>query len=47
MLKEIEKRILTSLILIPITFFFIYKGSFFFILFLIITFLYQATNGSN
>jgi phosphatidate cytidylyltransferase len=38
MLKEIEKRILTSLILIPITFFFIYKGSFFFILFLIITF---------
>ena len=38
MLKEIEKRILTSLILIPITFFFIYKGSFFFILFLIINF---------
>ena len=38
MLKEIEKRILTSLILIPITFFFIYKGSVFFILFLIITF---------
>ena len=38
MLKEIEKRILTSLILIPLTFFFIYKGSFIFILFLIITF---------
>ena len=38
MLKEIEKRILTSLLIIPITFFFIYKGSFFFILFLIITF---------
>ena len=38
MLKEIEKRILTSLILIPLTFFFIYKGSFFFIFFLIITF---------
>ena len=38
MLKEIEKRILTSLIIIPITFFFIYKGSVFFILFLIITF---------
>jgi phosphatidate cytidylyltransferase len=38
MLKEIEKRILTSLILIPITFFFIYKGSVFFILFLIIVF---------
>jgi len=38
MLKEIEKRILTSLIIIPITFFLIYKGSVFFILFLIITF---------
>ena len=38
MLKEIEKRILTSLLIIPITFFFIYKGSVFFILFLIITF---------
>ena len=38
MLKEIEKRILTSLILIPITFFFIYEGSVFFIFFLIITF---------
>ena len=38
MLKEIEKRILTSLILIPLTFFFIYKGSFIFILFLIIAF---------
>ncbi|MDA7574338.1 phosphatidate cytidylyltransferase [Candidatus Pelagibacter sp.] len=38
MSKEIEKRILTSLILIPLTFFFIYKGSFFFIFFLIITF---------
>ena len=38
MLKEIEKRILTSLILIPLTFFFIFKGSFFFIFFLIIIF---------
>ena len=38
MLKEIEKRILTSLILLPLTFFFIYKGAVFFILFLIITF---------
>ena len=38
MLKEIEKRILTSLIIIPITFFIIYKGSVLFILFLIITF---------
>ena len=38
MLKEIEKRTLTSLILIPITFFFIYEGSVIFIFFLIITF---------
>jgi phosphatidate cytidylyltransferase len=38
MLKEIEKRILTSLILIPLTFFFIYRGSVFFIFFLIIIF---------
>ena len=38
MIKEIEKRILTSLILIPLTFFFIFKGSVFFIFFLIIIF---------
>jgi len=38
MIKEIEKRILSSLILIPIAFFFIFKGSVFFIFFLIISF---------
>jgi phosphatidate cytidylyltransferase len=38
MIKEIEKRILTSLILLPLTFFFIFKGSVFFIFFLIIIF---------
>jgi len=42
MSKEIEKRILTSLILIPLTFFFIYKGSVIFIFFLIITFLISS-----
>ncbi len=39
MIKEFEKRLLTSLILIPISIFFIIKGSFFFIFFLIILFL--------
>ena len=38
MIKEIEKRILSSLILVPIAFFFIFKGSVFFIFFLIISF---------
>ena len=38
MIKEIEKRILSSLILIPIAFFFIFKGSVFFIFFLSISF---------
>ena len=36
MLKEFEKRILSSLILIPVAIFFIFKGTFFFIFFLII-----------
>ena len=36
MKKEFEKRILSSLILIPVSFFFIIKGSFFFDFFLII-----------
>ena len=36
MKKEFEKRILSSLILIPVSFFFIIKGSFFFNFFLII-----------
>jgi len=38
-IKEFEKRLLTSLILIPISIFFIIKGSFFFIFFLSILFL--------
>tara|TARA_B100000963_G_scaffold109660_1_gene95466 strand:+ start:10856 stop:11491 length:636 start_codon:yes stop_codon:yes gene_type:complete len=38
MLKEFEKRLLSSLILIPIAFFFIIKGSKFFIFFLSIIF---------
>ena len=39
MLTEFEKRLMTSLILIPISIFFIVKGSIFFIFFLIISFL--------
>ncbi len=39
MIKEIEKRLITSLILIPISIFFIIKGSIFFIFFLSILFL--------
>ncbi len=39
MKKEIEKRIFSSLILIPLSFFFIIKGSFLFNFFLIICFL--------
>ena len=39
MIKEIEKRILSSLILIPINFFFIIQGSILFIFFLILLFL--------
>lgn len=42
MIKEIEKRILSSLIIIPITIFFIYKGSFLFIFFLSICFLFSC-----
>ena len=38
MIKEIEKRILSSIILIPIAFFFIFKGSVFFVFFLSISF---------
>ena len=37
--KEIFKRILSSIILIPITIFFIFKGSFFFNFFIFICFL--------
>ena len=39
MIREFEKRLLTSLILIPISIFFIVKGSIFFIFFLSILFL--------
>ena len=38
MLKEFEKRLLSSLVLIPISIFFIFKGSIFFLLFLSIFF---------
>ena len=34
MKKELKKRILSSLIIVPISLFFIFKGSFFFIFFL-------------
>ena len=37
--KELQKRVLTSIILIPVSFFFIIKGSFIFILFLSLIFL--------
>ena len=39
MVKEFEKRLITSLILIPLSIFFIIKGSIFFIFFLSILFL--------
>ena len=39
MIKEFEKRLLSSIILIPISIFFIIKGSVFFIFFLSILFL--------
>jgi len=39
MIKEFEKRLITSFILIPISIFFIFKGSIFFIFFLSILFL--------
>ena len=42
MLKEFEKRLLSSLILIPIAVFFIIQGSLFFIFFLSIFFLATA-----
>ena len=37
--KELQKRILSSIILLPLSFFFIIKGSVFFILFLTILFI--------
>ncbi len=42
MIKEFEKRILSSLILIPISIFFIIQGSIFFIFFLSILFLFTS-----
>ena len=42
MIKEIEKRLITSLILIPISIFIIIKGSIFFIFFLSILFLVSS-----
>ena len=39
MIKEFEKRFLSSIILIPISIFFIIKGSVFFIFFLSVLFL--------
>ena len=45
--KELQKRILSSLILIPLTLFFIFKGSTFFILFLIILFLISSSEWLN
>jgi len=39
MIKEFEKRVLSSIILIPLVFYFILKGSFFFLFFLTICFL--------
>ena len=42
MIKEFEKRILSSLILIPLTIFFIIQGSVFFAFFLIIAFLLSS-----
>ena len=41
--SELIKRILSSIILVPLSLFFIFKGSFFFILFLTIIFLISST----
>ena len=45
--KELQKRILSSIILIPISLFFIIKGSVFFILFLVILFLISSFEWLN
>ena len=45
--KELQKRILSSIILIPLSLFFIIKGSFFFILFLVIIFLISSSEWLN
>ena len=45
--KELQKRILSSLILIPLSLFFIIKGSAFFILFLVVLFLISSSEWLN
>ena len=45
--KELQKRILSSIILIPLSLFFIIKGSAFFILFLVILFLISSSEWLN
>ena len=45
MVKEFEKRLISSIILIPISIFFIIKGSIFFIFFLSIFFLASVMSG--
>ena len=45
--KELQKRILSSIILIPLSLFFIIKGSAFFILFLVVLFLISSSEWLN
>ena len=45
--KELQKRILSSIIIIPLSLFFIFKGSTFFIIFLIIVFLISSSEWLN
>ena len=45
--KELQKRILSSIIIIPLSLFFIIKGSTFFILFLLILFLISSSEWLN
>ncbi len=45
--KELQKRILSSIIIIPLSLFFIIKGSIFFILFLLILFLISSSEWLN
>ena len=47
MAKELQKRILSSMIIIPLSLFFIIKGSTFFILFLLILFLISSSEWLN
>ena len=45
--KELQKRIISSIIIIPLSFFFIIKGSFLFIFFLTLLFLISASEWVN